>query len=219
MDTIEQARKILRKPIGWIQLDTDFCLDAWQNETELITRNLVNHREGDGHKGWSSCCIHGLSSEKTGHWSQYYKVEPDIEQYKWTELAKKVPNISNFWKNFPVEKYARIRFMQLAPNGYISPHNDAPRGMKNTDFDMMDHIMPVNLAIFHPEDCEMLLENYGVVPWKEGRAFIINITDTHRVINNSKYPRMHMIAHCFIGNKKQEFSNMIVNSYKKYHDS
>jgi hypothetical protein len=65
----------------------------------------------------------------------------------------------------------------------------------------------------------MHLDNYGKVPWKPGKAFIVNITDTHRVVNNSSLPRMHMIAHCIIGNRKKEFANLVVRSYNKQNDT
>jgi hypothetical protein len=63
----------------------------------------------------------------------------------------------------------------------------------------------------------MKLEQYGIVPWVEGKAFTINITDTHSVVNPSSVHRMHMIAHCIVGNRKKEFSELIVRSYNKQH--
>jgi len=214
MDAITRATEILRKPLGWLELDLDIDIDAWKYESSLVSDYLVEHREGDGHSGWRSCCIHGISVEKTGHWECYGDRESDFS-YKWTELSDITPTITQFWKEFPVEKFARLRFMELAPGGYISPHNDAPGGIKNTEFNMMDHMVPINIAITHPDDCFMNVENYGTVPWKEGKAFIVNITNTHSVYNNSVYPRMHLIAHCIIGNKKKEFSELIVKSYNK----
>jgi hypothetical protein len=61
----------------------------------------------------------------------------------------------------------------------------------------------------------MNVENYGNVPWKEGKSFIVNITNNHSVYNNSNEYRMHLIAHCIIGNKKEEFSKLITRSYSK----
>jgi hypothetical protein len=218
MSSIQEAERILKNPIGWIQLDLNFDLKVWQEESLAVKEHLVEHREGDGHRGWKSCCLHGISIEKTGHWSNYVNDEKDIS-YQWTWLKDKVPNIYNFWKTFPTEKYARLRFMELEPGGHIAPHNDSPNGLKNTDFNMMDHMIPINIAITHPEDCYMDLENYGRVPWNPGKAFIVNITDTHQVKNNSEYPRMHMIAHCIIGNQKEQFANLIMRSYNKFHEN
>jgi len=218
VNIVDEATKILKKPIGWVELDLDFDLLEWGEEASIINQYLVEHREGETHKGWESCCIHGIDVHKTGHWNQYTDNENNIS-YKWTSIAPLVPSITSFWKSFPTEKFARLRFMKLSPGGWITPHNDAPNGLKNTDFNMMDHMIPINIAITHPDNCEMILDTYGKVPWKPGKAFIINITDTHRVNNNSTLPRMHMIAHCIIGNQKEEFSELLVRSYKKNHDN
>lgn len=218
MDIIEQATEILRKPIGWIELDIEFDLSTWVSEANTVRPYLVEHREGGGHEGWRSCCIHGIDVTKTGHWSCYADTEQEIT-YNWTPLSDTVPTITNFWKSFPTEKYARLRFMEVAPGGWVAPHCDAPGGLKNTEFDMMDHMIPINLAITHPDRCNMHLEKYGNVPWKAGKAFIVNITDTHSVINNSNESRMHMIAHCIVGNRKKEFAELVVRSYNKHNDS
>jgi hypothetical protein len=210
MDIIAQATEILRKPIGWIKLDIDFNLSQWQQEAIQIKQYLVPHREGGGHVGWRSCCLHGLSVSTTGT----YDDAPD-DAYHWTELADACPNITSFWKSFPTERFKRLRFMELEPYGLVAPHADGPNGVKNTEFDMMDHMIPINVAITHPENCHMDLDAYGRVPWKTGAAFVVNITDTHSVVNNSPDFRMHMIAHCIVGNRKKEFSELIVRSYNK----
>lgn len=214
VNVVDEASKILKKPIGWIELDLDIDTDIWKEEAKLISDHLIEHREGDGHWGWRGCCIHGIDTYKTGHWSVYTDNEKNIS-YDWTSISSLVPSITTFWKSFPTEKFARLRFMELAPGGWVAPHNDAPEGLKNTDFDMMDHMIPINVAISHPNDCKMFLDNYGEVPWKPGKAFIINITDTHRVTNNSNLPRMHMIAHCILGKRKKEFAELLVRSYNK----
>jgi len=217
MDIIAQATEILRKPIGWIELDLDFDLAKWKQEAELAREFLVPHREGDGHDGWRSCCVHGIDVDKTGHWSRYSRTEEAVA-YRWTELSEQTPTITKFWKEFPTAQFARLRFMELAPGGHIAPHNDAPNGLSNTDFDMMEHMIPINIAINHPTDCYMNLDSYGKVPFAEGKAFIVNITKTHTVINDSPSPRMHMIAHCIIGNKKKEFAELVVRSYNKQYE-
>lgn len=218
MDIISQATEILRKPIGWIELDINFDLNKWKEEANIAKNYLVPHREGDGHTGWRSCCIHGIDIEKTGHWHNY-SASDEASIYKWTELSTLTPAITNFWKSFPTERFARLRFMELAAGGLIAPHDDSPNGVKNTEFDMMDHMIPINIAIVHPDDCYMDLQTYGRVPWKSGSVFIVNITDTHTVVNNSNSPRMHMIAHCVIGNRKKEFAELIVRSYNKRYES
>lgn len=215
MDVVKEATKILKKEIGWIQLNLDFDLLQWKHEADQIKKYLVNHREGDGHTGWKSCCIHGISTSKTGNWDSYENNFDDVS-YTWTDISKLTPNIMNFWKKFPTQELARVRFMQLDPGGWVASHNDSPGGVKNTEFEMMDHMIPINIAITHPANCVMSLENYGEVPWQEGKSFIVNITDNHSVVNNSPYTRTHLIAHCIIGNQKKIFSKLLLDSYKNH---
>lgn len=210
MNIVDRARQILQKPIGWIELDIKFDLAAWREESEAIRGRLVPHREGGGHDGWKSCCLHGLGVERTGTDMQ---AKPDA--FHWTELTGLCPRITEFWKSFPVERFARLRFMELAAGGHVAAHCDAPNGLKNTEFDMMEHMIPVNVAITHPADCYMDLETYGRVPFAPGKAFVVNITDTHSVVNGSNKNRMHMIAHCIPGNRKEEFAELIVRSYER----
>ena len=108
--------------------------------------------------------------------------------------------------------------MELAAGGHIAAHNASPNGIKNTDFNMMDHMIPINVAITHPENCQMHLQGHGTVPFTPGKAFIVNITNTHSVVNHSEQPRMHMIAHCIIGDKKKEFAELVVRSYNKQNE-
>lgn len=217
MNVIDEAIDILKKPIGWIELDIKFNLAEWQQEAKLAEPFLVEHREGDGHVGWRSCCIHGIDWDKPGHWSRYAATEADLI-YRWTKVSHVTSSITNFWKTFPTDRFARLRFMELAAGGHIAAHNDSPNGIKNTDFNMMDHMIPINVAITHPENCQMHLQGHGTVPFTPGKAFIVNITNTHSVVNHSEQPRMHMIAHCIIGDKKKEFAELVVRSYNKQNE-
>jgi hypothetical protein len=219
---IEQAKWILNEAkIGWIELDINIDLSGWQIEAQQAEPYFVAHRE-DNNVGWNSCCIHGIDVDKTGAWTNYGFTSESQVPYKWTELSIKAPTVSRFWKNeFPAEKYRRIRFMELEPNCSITPHSDMPGRLPGEQgIDMLDFGVPVNIAVIHPEDCYMVLEGYGVVPFKEGKAFIINIRNYHSVLNFSNKPRVHVIGHAFgYGSKKEQFAELIVRSYNKMRNS
>lgn len=206
---VERAKWIFSQPIGWIELDLEFDIPSWLVESKQAEPFLVHHREGDNHSGWKSCCIHGLGIEKTGT-----NFTAPTSAYQWTALSEKTPVITNFWKQFPFEKLLRVRFMNLDAGGHISRHNDCP----SNDMHLMEHIVPINIAIDHPENCYMTLQDYGVVPWKTGKIILVNITNDHAVFNNSIRRRMHMIGHGYIGNKINEFSHLIVRSYNKQYE-
>ena len=202
---------------GWLELDINFDLDAWKQETSAA--KFVNHR-GEDHPGWNSCAIHGIDVNATGAWTNYGNwASEDEVPYKWTSISKHTPSIKSFWEQFPYERYRRIRFMQLEPGGYISPHSDAPGRLPGEDnLDMLDFGVPINIAIIHPNDCYMTLEGHGTVPFKEGKAFIINIRNIHSFVNNSNTPRIHLIAHGIPGNRKDDFVELIARSYRKQNE-
>jgi len=201
---------------GWLELDVNIDLSSWKEESEFAS--FVNHR-GNNHPGWNSCCIHGIDVHATGAWTNYgYKSESNVP-YQWTSLSNNTPNIKNFWSNFPYDSYRRIRFMEVEPNGIINPHSDMPGKLPGEEsFNSLKFGVPINVAIIHPEDCYMTLEGFGKVPWKEGKAFIINIRHYHSVINFSNKSRIHLIAHGKLNQKTDEFVELIARSYHKQYE-
>lgn len=218
-DNIKLAEWILnRNDIGWIELDVKIDLAIWKLESKEAEKHFVDHR-GVEHPGWNSCCIHGIDIDKTGAFTNYGYNDESKVPYHWTELSERVPTITEFWKRFPKESYRRIRFMELEAHGYISPHSDMPGNLPGEQgVSILEHGAPVNVAIIHPENCHMVVENFGIVPFVEGKMFMINIRNYHSVINFSNQNRIHMIAHGRYGNKKQEFADLLVNSYKKQYE-
>jgi len=216
--TMEQARWILNKArFGWIELDIEFDLAGWQLEAQQAAPYFVAHRE-DNNTGWNSCCIHGIDTDTTGAWTNYGYTEEQQVPYTWTKLSLKTPTIKHFWKDsFPADCYRRIRFMELQSESAITPHSDMPGRLPGeAGMDMLDFGVPVNIAVIHPADCYMVLQNYGIVPFKEGKAFIVNIRNYHSVINFSKQPRVHVIGHSYgYGSKLDEFAELVVRSYRK----
>lgn len=209
----ELVKWLFKQNVPFIDIDLEFDITEWQEEALKSVPYLVPHRENDS-DGWNSCCIHGLGIDKTGVWNNYYDTEPE---YSWTELSNQTPIIKKFWESMPFEKFARIRFMELEPHGNIIPHNDSPKGI-TADFNLLDHLLPINIAIIHPNNCFMTLKDHGVVPWKNGDIRLVNITNDHSVINFSNDTRIHMIGHGLIGNKFKEFCELIARSYRKQYE-
>lgn len=202
---------IFKNNIPFLNLDLDFDINEWQKESVAAEKFYVPHREMQNHKGWKSCCIHGISIEKTGIWRKYSEYEPN---YSWTMLSNLTPSIKDFCLKLPFERFARIRFMKLDSGGWIEPHNDTPTDVPD-NFSLLDHLIPINIAIDHPDDCFMSLKDFGTIPWKNGDVKIVNITNDHSVINLSNKNRTHLIIHGWIGNKLTEFNDLIARSYSK----
>lgn len=214
LSKLDAARWIMNSPdFAWLELD----IEIPKFEYERASAFYVPHREGESN-GWESCCIHGIDVSATQNWPEYVNEETE-DTYRWTTLAEQTPVAKSFWETFPSEKYKRVRFMKLDPYGYISPHSDAPgRGYipgEPVDYDPLELGCPVNIAIVHPSNCEMVLENFGVVPFKSNKMFLINIRHNHAVINFSNQERIHMIGFCVFGNKKGDFADLIVRSYER----
>lgn len=206
---------------GWLELDLEFDLTAWQTESKIAKPYFVPHREYDNNKGWNSCCLHGIDISATGAWTNYGYLNENSVPYHWTSLSDQTPNIKSFWKNiFPTDNYRRVRFMELEADSAITPHSDMPGKLPGEqNFDALEFGVPVNIAVIHPEDCYMVLEGHGIVPFKPGKAFIVNIRNKHTVVNFSKQSRIHIIGHSFgYGTKKKDFVELVARSYNKQYE-
>lgn len=202
----------------WLELNLtipvkNFILDELKAENYYVDHRDISTGEGT-HKGWHSCTLHGISIEKTNHWLTYgYKNKPN---YNWTKLGLETKNIKKFCKSLPFEKLDRVRFMKLSAGGYITPHND---NSKEINWDKIWELpLPINIAIDHPLDCFMTIENSGIVPFESGKAFGVNILKNHSVINFSSYDRKHLIVHGIVGNCKDKYCKLLADSYRKQYD-
>lgn len=156
----------------------------------LHRKNDPEQEEGTSHKGWSSLCIHGISSKHTMNWDSYPEYrklgDESLVPYDYTEIQDKAPATVDFLKNqFPHGSYQRVRYMLIPPGGFILPHKDRDRSF----------LSPVNIALSNPEGCEFVMENKGVVPFKPGKAFLVDISNNHCIWNNSNEDRIHLIIH------------------------
>lgn len=166
------------------------------SEARQISDMFVEHRSNDptqhgaAHKGWSSLTIHGISSQHTMNWDSYpeYKQlnNESLVPYTWTEIANLIPRTVEYFKDiFPHEYYTRVRFMKLAPGGYILPHKDRDHTL----------LFPINIALNNPDGCNFIMENYGIIPFEESKSFLLDLSNRHAVWNNSNEDRIHIIVH------------------------
>lgn len=199
----------------WLELDLNIDAANCLKEYYAVQHMFVAHRDdkyGEGtHRGWSACTLHGISYDKTNVWQEYgYTSEP---KYTWTTAGEKCPTVKSFFDTLPTERLARVRFMKLDAGGWVSPHNDKGPGI---DWDnIFDHPLPINIAIHHPSNCSMTIENKGIVPFKSGKAFLVNILKNHSVVNFSTQDRIHIIGHLLVGNRKTEYCKLLADSYRK----
>jgi hypothetical protein len=195
--------------IPFLPIDDWLDTEDWPKmleEAQRLSKHYVPHRNHENHQGWSSLCVHGLSSVHTES-SHTYGFKDADAPWRWTDIADWCPTIAEFFKNkFDYSKYFRIRIMKLAPGGYIVPHRDSIVQEEN-------HIGPINVALNNPEGAEFYMDGHGYLPWVQGRAIKLNLYNVHSVFNHSKEDRYHIIVHGHMGNG---WTNRILNNYNNW---
>lgn len=159
-------------------------------EMKLLDPYFVTHREKDkigsyGHEGWCALTLHGIAYDKTENYDIYGFDTQKEANYDWTEICHLIPKTMELMKRFPFINYGRVRIMRLDPGGYIMPHKDGEGRIFG----------PFNFALTNPEECEFVIENFGTVPFKAGRGFMLDLGLRHCVINRSNEYRYHLIIH------------------------
>ena len=76
MTLISYQQIVKESGLPWLPLDIDIPHQAMLEEAQNIKHLFVPHRDKDRqggyrHKGWRSLCIHGISAEKTNHFTEY----------------------------------------------------------------------------------------------------------------------------------------------------
>lgn len=198
----------IRKESGlpWLSLDVSVPYEEMLEEAKSIKERFVSHRSGDirggyTHRGWKSLCIHGIDEHKTNHYTSYGFNSNEDTPYTWTKAADLCPITTNWLINkFPYDKYFRVRFMLLEPEGFIAPHKD-------TNINILS---PINVALNHPTGCIFKMKDHGVVPMKPGTVMLLDVGNIHSYINKSKEDRHHIIIH---GTLTQEYKTLVEKSY------
>lgn len=187
--------------LPWLQLDIDVPTAEILAEWEKVKHRAVPHRSSDKfynmqNVGWESLTLYGAASNVT--------TETD-EEYDWTDIAQSCPVTRNWiLDNFLVtETTGRIRFMLLRAGGYILPHKDRSESK----------LREINVAINNPTGCIFKFIKNGIIPFKDGTAYIIDTSNEHLVYNDSDTDRLHIILHADINNK------IVEKSYEaRYHN-
>lgn len=200
-----------KSKLPWLPLDLDFPYKEMLQEAQNIRGRFVSHRsggeEGDykkGNKGWEAICLHGISASQTLSFNNYgYLYEKD-PPYRWTELTSLCPVTTKYFKAiYPCKEYYRVRYTILTPGGYVYPHSDPPDALWN-----------VNMVLSNPVGFHFKMKDKGYIPFSDGKAFILDTSNEHSVINFSSHERIHMIVH---GNplREKSFQRMIERSFQK----
>lgn len=174
----------------WAPVFVDINENKVREELDDLDRYFVPHRDKDrsggyGHEGWYGITLHGIGHSKTQNYEQYgYKTQEDAD-YHWTSICNRCPYIVRLIKSLPFSKFDRVRIMRLSPGGYIMPHKDGEGRIFG----------PLNIALTQPKGCDFVFEDRGIVPFKPGRGFMLDLGRRHSVVNWSEEYRYHIIVH------------------------
>lgn len=194
--------------IPYLPLPVTADFSSMLSEAKELDDLYVEHRGNDS-EGWASLAIHGISSQHTDHYAvypEYSHLHNDDVPYTWTEIQDRCPATVDFFKNhFPYDVYHRVRFMRLAPGGYIIPHSDSSdRGLR-----------AVNISLNNPTGCEFVFENIGIVPFSDrGSVLMVANGYTHSVWNLSDEARYHIIVHGFATKQYNRFQDLLIEGYQ-----
>lgn len=177
---IQNAKPNLKQP-ACKKIETNIPVKDVYNEIQNIKKYLVSHRSDSG-LGWSSFCIHGQSYHRTKQDSFY----PDFKGHNWTaEAIQNMPRTIAWLKTLGYKNFQRVRVMCLNPKSFINLHRDQTESK----------LGPINVAINNPDKCKFYLQNHGVLDFKPGVAFQLDLSNFHSVVNDSNVPRYHIIIH------------------------
>jgi len=205
--------------IGWCEINLmtvkggTFLPLAWhhmgQIETQLIDhKNFYTKYENENAY---NCTLFGKDGDRTSLEEVYG------EQGTWSkEVSDEIPNITSWWKNdFPVGTYNKIRFVKLEPGGSIGPHNDNINPYQDEILDEKRSVWPIMLSMKEPgKKCHVVVEDFGTVPFREGKMYIINPYRKYIIVNTSETePCIHINVQVQIGWRWPEFTNCITRSF------
>lgn len=207
---LTNGREVQRSPdIPFLPIDDWMQTEDWAqmlNEAKALEKHYVPHRTHETHRGWSSLCLHGITSVHTES-PHTYGYTNDNAPWRWTDVADVCPTITKFFKEkFDYTKYFRVRIMKLAPGGFVIPHKDSIAIEEN-------HIGPINVALNHPEGCKFYKDGIGYLPWTAGRAIKLNLYHVHAVYNHSNENRYHIIVHGHMG---PTWNDRMYNNYQNW---
>lgn len=207
---LQTGREVNKCPdIPFLPIDDWKDTEDWAkmfSEAKALEKHYVPHRTHESHAGWSSLCVHGITSVHTES-PHTYGYTNETCPWRWTDVADVCPTITKFFKEkFDYLKYYRVRIMKLAPGGYVIPHKDSLTQDEN-------HIGPINLALNHPDECKFYMDGVGYLPWTGGRAIKLNLYNIHSVINHSNENRYHIIIH---GQMGPSWQDRMYNNYQTW---
>lgn len=187
--------------LPYLKLNMSVPYNEIYAEWQTVKEQAVDHRADDAllsykNQGWKSLVLYGTNATAT---------QESSGTLDWTDIASKCPKTTQWLKdNFIIDNTTgRIRFMLLDAGGYILPHKDREEKF----------LYETNIAIHNPKENVFRFTEYGNVPFENGDAYMLDISNKHFVVNNSNEDRLHIIVHAKVDSKliEESYGNRYYN--------
>jgi hypothetical protein len=218
LKSIEEFRKnkptaewiIKESGIPWLELDIDSPQQDLEKEIRahkerfvLFTSNVPKDSETtksreaqakrinvtDADKHWSFLCMYGIGSEIVAMQNEYPHLRGKNIPHKWTDVADKCPVHKEFLENIiNLDNSMIMKYSLLTTGGFLTPHTDADGG-DHTNKKMTG----LTLMVTNPIGCSFCYENWGEMPIKPGKFYLINANYFHATLNPTQEDRYHLM--------------------------
>jgi len=152
-------------------------------------KNNVDHTDSK----WKLITLYGVSTEIIEEASNYNI--NNKQEFKWTDAGNKCPVHKKFIEdNFNLGNNFYIKYAVLEPGGYTLPHSDMGNfNVGDKDYNPGSEFYALTFMIKNAPGNIFKFNNYGNIPIKEGKGFLLNVDHIHCTYNRSSENRYHMM--------------------------
>jgi hypothetical protein len=187
--------------LGYLPLDIEIPWQVISEEAQGVVAHMIAHPQPDyDSTGWMNFGLFTRGEQDMGDYGREQIDHGD----RWLDQAQQLMprTVEYFQTQWPHKQFYKIRLLGLAAHGVIGLHSDDCYGLQN-----------INIAIDHPDGCDFLLENSGIIPFTNGKAFLVDVGRRHAVVNNSNQLRIHLVIY---QENDDAFGDLVLQSYNKY---
>jgi hypothetical protein len=198
--------------IPWLELDLDsphnqmykeidamrkkfigFCKNIPNDVPSAIAKKEIAEKYNlplfDTDKNWNFLTLYGVSSDTVSFNFDYPELKDKPVHHDFTDIIEHCPAHKKFIEeNFILNDELLIKYANLGPGGFLLPHTDADNG---------DHTLKklnsLTLMVKNPKGCVFNYENWGDIPIKEGRLYLLNTNYYHATQNKGDEERYHLM--------------------------
>jgi len=181
------GRDYLVSDSKYLKLDLNIPYKEMAEEAKNLRELFIAYRSTYDTSGWLSLPIVGLSSTQPYSWELYHDSARDAaNNMAYTDIIDRCPVTVNWLKTvYPSKQYARVRFMLVEAGGVIDYHIDTEHSVLGA----------VNIALTNEPECKWHWKDGESLAFTPGDAYLMNLSYSHSIRNESTQDRYHMIVH------------------------